>query len=97
MLTDEHEHEFVPILVGSEMRQRCKHCSAVRLVSNPGDSDAQLIRRIITGARDDSITQDEWIGLVARALQRKYERETGLPAFAGSEEYIEWLRKLKKI
>lgn len=95
MLTEEHEHEFVTILVGSELRERCKRCSAVRLVPNPGDSDSELARRIMHGANDPSMPMEDWMAMVARALQREYERETGLPAFAGSVDYAEWLKTRK--
>ena len=91
-LTDDHEHDFVPILIPlSEMRERCKLCKVVRIVPNPGDSDAELRTAIMLGSKN-GMPQEQWMALVARMMQRQYERETGMPAFAASEEYAEWLR-----
>lgn len=94
--TYDHEHDFVPVLVPlSEMRERCKHCTAVRLVPNPGDSDAELRASIMLGSKN-GMPQEHWMALVARMMQRQYERLTGLPAFAGSEEYATWLKSRKR-
>lgn len=101
--THDHEHDFVPIKIGpssayfaatSELRQRCRYCTAIRLMPHPGDSDTELAARIMLGAKSN-MPLGIWMTLVARMMQREYERETGLPAFAGSEEYATWLRHKK--
>lgn len=91
----DHEHEFVPVLIPlSELRERCKHCTCVRLIPNPGDSDTELTTSIMLGAKSN-MPQEQWISLVARMMQRQYERETGMPAFAASLEYAIWLKRPK--
>ena len=94
-LVQDHEHDFVPILIPlCEMRERCRLCTAIRIVPNPGDSDAELSARIMLGAKN-GMPEDVWFALVARMMQRQYERETGLPAFAASQEYATWLKNRK--
>lgn len=94
-LVQDHEHDFVPILIPlSEMRERCRLCTAVRIIPNPGDSDAELRARIMLGAKTN-MPQEVWFTLVARMMQRQYERETGMPAFGGSLEYAAWLKTRK--
>jgi len=95
MVVQEHEHEFVTIIVGSELRLRCKRCTAVRLLPNPGDSDEELEARIVNAARDPNVETEEWASMMARFLQRQYERETGYPAFPYSQEYCQWLKRKK--
>jgi len=86
----EHEHDFVTILVGSDLRQRCRLCTAIRLVPNPGDTDEELAYKATHGAH--FMSEEEYVAVMGRALQRLYERETGLPAFLGSAEYYQWLK-----